>query len=65
MEKIIKSTVFCHHIWPGIFWFRIFGKGLHFKNVNTHPLLFSERNGYSKCLRVGNWSIRVLPKWKP
>ncbi len=41
----------------GIFWFRVFGRGLHF---NSRPPLFSERNGYTKFVRVGKWRIRWL-----
>ena len=41
-------------------WFRIFGKGLKWKDVTRHDLLFSERNGYSKALNVGKWRIGFL-----
>jgi hypothetical protein len=33
-------------ITPGLFWFRIFGRGLHIKDPRRHPPLFSERNGF-------------------
>lgn len=43
-------------------WFRLFGFGLYWKDVNKNPLLFSERNGYVKNIRLGKWFIGVLPK---
>lgn len=45
-----------------LFWFRIFGYGLSFKNTEKHPLLFSERNGHTKTIRIRNWSIKFLKK---
>jgi hypothetical protein len=51
---------FCSHKSDGYLWFRLLGYGLHFKNINKHPLLFSERYGYKKRLQLGGWSIRVL-----
>lgn len=45
----------------GLWWFRLWNDyGLHGKDVSKHPLLFSERNGYSKRLQIGSWSFRVL-----
>lgn len=41
-------------------WFRIFGCGLKWKDVTVHPLLFSERNGYSKGKLIGKWYIGIL-----
>lgn len=45
-----------------MFWFRICGIGLSFRNINRWPLLFSERNGYTKYFRIGNIVIKYLPK---
>lgn len=44
----------------GIYWFRIHGIGISIKDVNKHSLLFSERNGYTKTLRIKNYSIKLL-----
>lgn len=44
----------------GFWWFRIFGYGLCGKDLTKHFLLFSERNGYTKTLRIGKWSITIL-----
>ena len=41
-------------------WFRLFGIGLKWKHINN-GLTFSERNGYKKYLRIGNWIISYLP----
>lgn len=43
-----------------LLWFRIFGKGLIIKDIRFNPLLFSERNGYAKGLKVGNLYIGLL-----
>lgn len=43
------------HRAPGLFWFRVFGKGIHVRDTDRHPLRFSERNGYRQM-----WTFRVL-----
>lgn len=48
-------------VWtPGIFWFRVFGYGVHMKDTTRHRLLFSERNGFCWRLVIGRWSFRLL-----
>jgi len=42
-------------------WFRLFGRGLKWKHENL-GLLFSERNGYKKYLKIGKWIIGYLPR---
>jgi hypothetical protein len=55
------STRFAQvYIRHGFNWFRVFGWGLHWKDLRCNPLLFLERNGYLRRLQVGPWSIRVL-----
>lgn len=54
--------VFCSYKTNGLFWFRIFGRGLCIKNVNKHPLTFSQRNGYRKVIRIGKLCISYLKK---
>ena len=44
----------------GMWWFRIFGYGLHCKDVKIYPLLFSEREGHKKYLKIGRWIIKWL-----
>lgn len=41
-------------------WFRIFGYGIGYKDLRKHNLLFSERNGITKILRLGNYSFKLL-----
>lgn len=60
-------TLFNHEIWSFYYenkfgWFRIFGIGLKFKNILYNDLTFSERNGYKKTLKIGNWVISFLNK---
>jgi len=43
------------HYAPGLFWFRVFGKGLHIRDTSRHRLLFSEREGHRAM-----WTIRKL-----
>lgn len=42
-------------------WFRLFGRGLKWKDTLIHGLTFSERNGYKKGLQIGKWRIGYLP----
>ena len=42
-------------------WFRLFGRGLKWKDTSIHGLMFSERNGYAKRLQIGKWCIGYLP----
>ena len=44
-------------------WFRLFGRGLKWKDTSIHELLFSERNGYSRGVQVGRWYIGYLPRY--
>lgn len=44
----------------GLFWFRLLGYGFHSKNSQLHPLLFSERHGYTSKLRIGKYRIGLL-----
>lgn len=41
-------------------WFRIFGRGLKWKNTEKYGLLFSERNGFWKGISIGKWRISRL-----
>lgn len=46
------------------FWFRIFGYGIAGKDTRVWRLLFSERLGYTKTLRISNWSFKILKPGK-
>lgn len=62
----MKSTIFRFNRWivyyfsDGLYWFRIFGKGLHWKNIHKHGLTFSQRSGYEKSITIGKWRIAFL-----
>ena len=58
----MKMDFISYHRGPGIFWFRIFGYGITFKDTTKYALLFSERYGYTKSLRLGKWYIRILTR---
>lgn len=51
---------FFYYRQDGMFWFRVFGYGLHIKDTTRHALLFSERYGHTKKLLIGKWCIKVL-----
>ena len=42
----------------GFGWFRLFGKGLKWKNF----IKFPERTGYTRGLRLGKWEIKTANK---
>jgi hypothetical protein len=58
------TDIFCYYEGDGFFWFRIFGRGLVFKDLNKHEFTFSEREGYTKFIRIKNWMIKYLPYYK-
>ncbi len=41
-------------------WVRLLGIGVKWKDITIHPLIFSERYGYSKALTIGKWRIGIL-----
>jgi hypothetical protein len=43
-----------------IFWFRVFGWGLHLSPTRGHFMLFSERYGYRKATYLGPLRVEVL-----
>jgi len=53
--------IFCGMVQKGQWWFRVLGVGLSWKDARIHPLMFSERNGYRKGLRLGAWQFHFLP----
>lgn len=56
----MKQTLFGFHHNNRRGWFRIFGFGIKWKDFTIHPLLFSERNKYSKGILVGWWYVGIL-----
>jgi hypothetical protein len=58
--KSLKILFFCAYWQRNSFWFRIFGYGLRGNRINEYPIMFSERNGYTKTIKLGNWSFKYL-----
>lgn len=60
-----KSFIFCYYKEKGIFWFRVFDRGLYFKNIrDVHNRRFSEEQGQRNYVLLNGWLIRVLRKHK-
>jgi hypothetical protein len=58
---LVKNQLFCGTSQKGQWWFRVFGVGVSWKDIRIHPLLFSERYGHRKGLRIGSWMFHFLP----
>ena len=56
----MTRTVITGHYNNRIGWIRIFGRGIKIKDTTIHPLLFSERYGYSKGITMGKWRVGIL-----
>lgn len=54
--KIFNSYSFS--VYPKHGCVRIGNYVLSWRNQNKFPLLFSERNGYTKYFKLGNWIIK-------
>jgi hypothetical protein len=52
----VKTTFWCNH--ESGFYFRVLGYGLAVER--DMPMLFSERNGYRRALRIGRWAAQML-----
>lgn len=45
----------------GIWWFRVWGFGLHFQNMRRNDYVpFSERYGYRRVWYLGRFKVKVL-----
>ena len=44
----------------GLWWFRIFGCGIHCRRIADFSLLFSERLGHTKGLTIRGWYIKFI-----
>jgi hypothetical protein len=56
-----KIPFFCHFRTKGMWWFRILGYGIHWKDIKYHPELFSERKNLKK-LRIGRYRFGWLSR---
>lgn len=59
-ERTFRGRSFQAMTFKGGGWFRLFGKGVAWKDTRRHPPLFSERNGYARCLALGPWLLTWL-----
>ena len=57
----INTKWFQCYVYKWGFWFRLFGYGL---NVNNNPPLFSQRNGYTKMIKIGKIKIILIRREK-
>jgi len=60
--KVFGFNVWSFYYNNGFGWFRLFNKGLKWKDISIHGLLFSERNGHAhnKSIQLGKFRIAVL-----
>lgn len=61
-KSIFEYPLFCYYYNDDFGWFRLFGIGLTWKDFSKHGLIFSERYGYTKYLKIGKYVIRLLLK---
>lgn len=57
--------VFGKNVWAFYYknqfgWIRCFNKGFKWKNINIHGMSFSERNSYTKALKIWRWHFYLL-----
>jgi hypothetical protein len=59
-QRTYRYGPFSAMIATGLYWFRLFGYGLHIKDMTRYRLLASEHLGFRRRLVIGPWSIRLL-----
>ena len=60
--KLFGVTIASFYYHKGFGWFRLFGRGIKWKDTTRHSLIFSERYGYVKSFKIGKWLIGILKK---
>lgn len=60
VQRIVNLRFLKVYVTGGLLWFRLFGKGLHIKDVRRHRLIFSQRTTWLPLLSIGNWQVRWL-----
>jgi hypothetical protein len=58
--RLFGYPVFSSYYRNNFGWFRLFGKGLTWKNTSVHPLSFCERNYFVKGVTILKWRISIL-----
>lgn len=59
--RLLGVTIWVSNHFRNAGWFRFFGAGLKWKHQSL-GLIFSERNGYVKYFKLGQWIIGYLPR---
>ena len=57
--KVFGINIWASHHSKKQGWLRIFGKGIKWKHKSV-GLIFSERNGYTKYFKIGNYIFGYL-----
>lgn len=61
--SINRNNFISLHKTFGTYYFRIFGKGLHFQNTNKElHVMFSIRNKRIKFWTIGKWRVKFLKR---
>ena len=60
--SLFGTNILSYYYCSRLGWIGIFGAGIKFKDTKIHPLIFSERYGYTKSIKVGRWYIGWLRK---
>ena len=58
--RLFGFSVWAFYYHDGFGWFRIFEKGLKWKDITKYQLLFSERYGHTKAITIGRWRMSLL-----
>lgn len=58
--NLVLNRIFCSHKSDGFWWFRVFGIGLHGKDISKNPPMFSDRNFVSCYLQINKWRIKFI-----
>ncbi len=57
----MKHKIFSYYISKDLCWFKIYKWGI---SISREPLRFSERNGYTKYLKLPfGWRATIMPNW--
>lgn len=58
--RLFGYSCWSFYYYNGFGWFRLFGRGLKWKDVLIHDLIFSERQKITKAITIGKWRISFL-----
>ncbi len=56
----MKYPVVCGKRTRGLLWVRVFGWGVHVRDVRVWSLMFSEREGYANYLMIRGFVVKGL-----